>query len=246
MCEQRIFDRYLGVSTAGMSHTEVDAHNAQTENWPYLGCQWPALSFVLKDLPCDGTFVDLGSGKGKALLIAGMQPYQRVMGVEIDGQLAMVARRNIERLGQKQRAGVVECVTADAVDWKIPEDASIILMQNPFYGQTFRLAMENVFASYDRNPHEIHIVYMFPWEHEWLLSTGRVQVESVRSEGWPKLPRWWAGEHVTVVYHVTAKDQHGTWCQYRPRRPSAAERRALQRWSTPSQHDFQLYGHLEG
>ena len=239
--EQRIFDWYSGTSTAGLAYTQVDAYNADTENWPHLGCQWPALSFVLKDLPREGTFVDLGSGKGKALLIAGMLAYQRVVGVEIDSELAVEARRNVENFRHRKRAGVIESVTASVVDWRIPDDSSIVFMQNPFFGETFKEAMANVFSSYDRNPREMHIVYMFPWEHEWLLSTGRVHVENVRSEGWPKLPRWWAGEHVTVIYHITEEHQPPTRCRSVQRRPSAAERKALQRWRTPSKHFFQVH-----
>ena len=238
--ERRIFDWYSGASTAGLTYTKVDTYNADTENWPYLGCQWPALSFVLKDLPHEGTFVDLGSGKGKALLIAGLLRYKRVVGVEIDDELAMEARRNVERFRHRQCAGMIESVTASVVDWKIPDDASIVFMHNPFFGETFKEAMANVFSSYDRNPREMHIVYMFPWEHEWLLSTGRVHVESVRSEGWPKLPRWWTSEHVTVIYHITGENQSPSKCQSRPRRLSAVERRALLRWNSPVKHVFQL------
>jgi predicted RNA methylase len=239
--EQRIFDWYSGTSTAGLTHTQVDTYNADTENWPHLGCQWPALSFVLKDLPREGAFVDLGSGKGKALLIAGMLAYQRVVGVEIDSELAMEARRNVENFRHRKRAGVIESVTASVVGWKVPDDSSIVFMQNPFFGETFKEAMANVFSSYDRNPREMHIVYMFPWEHEWLLSTGRVHVESVRSEGWPKLPQWWASEHVTVIYHITEENQSPTRCRSVQRRPSAAGRKALQRWRTPSKHFFQVH-----
>jgi predicted RNA methylase len=239
--EQRIFDRYLGVSTAGLSYTEVDSFNADTENWPYLGCQWPALPFVLKDLPREGAFVDLGSGKGKALLIAAMLPYQRVVGVEIDEELSLTARENIERRRGKRRAAAVQCVTASVTDWEVPDDASIVFMHNPFFGETFKSAMKNVFASYDRNPRDIHIIYMFPWEHEWLLSTGRVEVERVRPEGWPRLPKWWADEHVTVVYHVTDGVQSVGNCRSRSSRTSSAEQRALQRWMTSSPHTFEVH-----
>jgi SAM-dependent methyltransferase len=186
--ERRIFDWYSGTSTAGLTHTQLDTYNADTENWPHLGCQWPALSFVLKDLPREGTFVDLGSGKGKALLIAGMLAYQRVVGVEIDSELAVEARRNVENFRHRKRAGVIESVTASVVDWRIPDDSSIVFLQNPFFGETFKEAMANIFNSYDRNPREMHIVYMFPWEHEWLLSTGRVHVEMYGQRDGPSFP----------------------------------------------------------
>ena len=238
MYEQRLFDCYLGVSTANIARTSTDVYAAGTENWPYLGCQWPALSFVLKHLPHDGTFVDLGAGKGKALLIAGMMPYSRVVGVEIDRGLTEVARHNIEQLRTKQHALVVECVTASASDWTVPDDASVIFLHNPFFGRTFRDAMTSVFNSYDSNPRELHIVYMFPWEHEWLLSTGRVAVESVRPEAWPSHHRWWAGEHVTVIYHVTGANRSVGQCRSKIRRLSVADRLALERWSKPSEHNF--------
>jgi predicted RNA methylase len=236
--EQRVFDWYSGAETIGTAGTEVDAYSAGTENWWYVGCQWPALPWVLKELPHAGTFVDLGSGKGKALLIAGMLPYTRVVGVEIDSELSVVARRNIERFQHRQRAGIIESVTTSVVDWKVPDDASIIFMQNPFFGETFRRAMANVLASYDRNPREMHIVYMFPWEHEWLLSTGRFSVENVTSEGWPNHLRWWDDEHVTVVYHVTGEGQSQTQCRARYGRPTEAKRKAMERWKNPSAHDF--------
>lgn len=236
--EQHAFDWYSGAETAGGAETEVDAYHADTENWKYLGCQWPAIPLVLRDLPCDGTFVDLGSGKGKALLIAGMLPYARVVGVEIDSGLSTVARRNAERFRHRRRAGVIETVTASAADWAVPDDACVVFMHNPFFGETFRNAMANVFASYDRNPRELHIVYQFPWEHEWLLSTGRVTVERVRPEGWPGQLRWWDDEHVTVVYHVTAEGRSPAACRSARRRLSGAERRAMERWRNPAAHVF--------
>jgi SAM-dependent methyltransferase len=239
-CEQHIFDWYYGVATAGAMRTEADALNAGSENWPYMGCQWPVLPLVLKDLKHEGTFVDLGSGKGKALVIAAKLPYQRVVGVEINDELAAAARNNIERFRPKQRAGVVECVTSSATTWVVPDDTSVVFLFNPFFGATFKEALENVFASYDRNPRELHIVYGFPWEHEWLLSTGRVTVESVRSEGWPRVRRWWESEHVWVTYHVTGVDLQVGRCQLKKRRLSAVEQKVLLRWSNPGEHNFDI------
>lgn len=236
--EHRVFDWYSGTETAGSTETDVDAYNAGTENWPYLGCQWPALPWTLKDVPHDGSFIDLGSGKGKALLIAATLPYTRVIGVEIDSELSMAARRNIDRFRHRQRAAIIESVTASVIDWKVPDDSCVIFMHNAFFGATFKAAMENVLESYDRNPREVHLVYEFPWEHNWLLSTGRVEVESVRAEGWPRQSRWWEDQHVTVVYHLTAEGQPAGQCRSRRRRLSSAERKALQRWRSPVAHEF--------
>ena len=245
--EARGFDLYMGgVSTAGVTRTSMDTFATGSENWPYNGCIWPALSSVLKDVlrdrekdvTRDVTFVDLGSGKGKALLVAGRLPFHRVVGVEIDSGLAEAARQNILRAGDRLRAGSVESVTASAVTWKVPDDTSVVFMYNPFFGQTFYDAMANVFDSFDRNPRDMHIVYTFPWEHEWLLSTGRVLVERVRPEAWLGGSGWWKGEHVIVVYRVTGRNRQCDSRQSRSRPVSAAEGRALDRWCSTTVHDF--------
>ena len=48
------------------------------------------------DLPAGGTFVDVGSGKGRVLLLAARHPFKRVVGIEFSPSLCEQARRNIE------------------------------------------------------------------------------------------------------------------------------------------------------
>jgi SAM-dependent methyltransferase len=237
--EQRIFDLRLGVVTAGRSTTPWDVFTVGGTNWAYEGSQWPALSFALRDLdpaPSD-VFVDLGSGKGKGMLIATGLPYGRVVGVEIDSELAESAKRNLARARRRSPAGRVEQEIADILDWPIPDDATTIFMFNPFFGETFRAVMEKVFDSYDRNPRDLHVVYDFPWEHDWLVGTGRVAVESVRPKTWPPRRRWWERSAVIVTYHVTraAEPSTAVHCPLRARRGTGE---ALLRWRAPNGHPF--------
>ncbi len=44
------------------------------------------------------TFVDIGAGKGRALLVAAESPFYEVVGVELNPELAAVAERNIARV----------------------------------------------------------------------------------------------------------------------------------------------------
>jgi SAM-dependent methyltransferase len=182
-------------------------------------------------------FVDLGSGKGKALLIAARLPYRRVVGVEIDSELAESAQSNLARGTRRSRAGLVEQAIADILDWPIPADATTIFMFNPFFGETFRAVMERVFDSYDRNPRDLHIVYAFPWEHNWLVGTGRVVVESVRPNTWPPRRRWWERSGVIVTYHVTraGEPSASVHCALGAR-SGAGE--AMRRWREPNGHLF--------
>lgn len=237
--QQRLFDLMLGVSTRGTTATVGADLGAGGDNCYYQGCGWLSVRRALKDLnPGESdVFVDLGSGQGKALLIAGRLPYKRVVGVEIDAELGRLATRNLQRARRRLRAQTVECLTASVLDWPIPDDASVIFMFNPFVGQTFRAVLAEIFASYDRNPRVLHIVYEHPWEHDQLLSTGRVVVNNVRSATWPGLARWWARGDVIVTYRVV-DSVAGHRLQWRRPHGVLRPRRAVQRWSGPNGHNF--------
>ena len=239
--QQRLFDLRLGVSTRGTIATGHANFDAGEDNCHYQGCGWLSVRRALKDLDptAADVFVDLGSGKGKAVLVAGLLPYKRVVGVEVDAELSRLATHNIDRAKRRLRAETVECVTASVLEWPIPDNASVIFMFNPFVRQTFSAVLSKIFESYDRNPRRLHIVYGYPWEHDELLSTGRVVVNNVRSGTWPGLPRWWARGDVIVTYRVV---DSGAGHQLEWRRPHGVlrPRRAVQRWSVPNGHNFSM------
>ncbi|HTX27843.1 MAG TPA: hypothetical protein VME19_12580 [Streptosporangiaceae bacterium] len=234
--QQHLFDLLLGVSTTGIAATGGDGmFYSGGDNCFYEGCEGFSLRRALKDLnpTASDVFVDLGSGKGRALVIAGRLPYKHVLGVEIDKELSALAQRNLDGARLRLRAGRAECLTGSVLDWPIPEDASVIFMFNPFIGQTFSAVIQRILDSYDRNPRVLHIVYEHPWEHDQLLSTGRVVVSNVRSRPWLALGRWWESGNVIVTYRVV---DSAASSQYRVLRPS----RAVQHWSVPNGHNFSM------
>jgi hypothetical protein len=238
-----IFDYLFGVSTWGCIFRGASVF-AGRDNCAYEGSQWLPTRSALKELapgPSD-VFVDLGSGKGKVLLIAGRLPLQRVVGVEIDEELSECANRNIRQAKPRLRAQSVESVAASVLDWPIPDETSIIYLSNPFIGQTFRSTVNRIIESYDRLPRTLHIVYYYPWEHDWLMSTGRVIVEGVRSGNWLVRPRWWQGGHVIITYRVAEVSE----VSQSRRSSNRARSRAIRRWSGPNGHCFTMSAPGEG
>jgi SAM-dependent methyltransferase len=237
---ERIFDRWVGASTRGLIVKDGSVFNDGGENVFYLGSQWLPVRRALRDLdpgPAD-VFVDLGSGKGKVLLIAGRLPYRRVVGIELDRELSECAKRNINQAQRRFRAQNVESITASALDWPIPDDTSVLFMYNPFIGQTFRTAVDHIIESYDRKPRTLHIVYYYPWEHDWLLSTGRFVVDNVWPGNWLVRTRWWQNGYVIVSYRVVGASE-GTQSGLVPH-SSVRSYEAMQRWSSPNGHRFAL------
>ncbi len=239
--QTRLFDRLLGVSTRGIVVTDDRIFNDGSDMCFYQDCQWLPVLRALRALKptSSDVFVDLGSGKGRALLVAGFLPYLKAIGIERDEDLARDARQNIAAVRPRLRARQVESVTTDVLDWSVPPDVSVIFIYNSFIGQTFHAVLTRIFESYDRSPRDLHIVYDHPWEHDWLLSTGRVTVERVAANWWPAHPGWWRRAEVIVTYRVTDAPAG------EPQRPAPAavvgHRAAVRHWIGPNGHRFSIW-----
>ena len=73
------------------------------------------------DLPRECVFVDIGSGKGRVLLIASMYGFSKVVGIEFSGPLCLLARRNIDTFRKRVALPApIEVIEADAVKVHIP------------------------------------------------------------------------------------------------------------------------------
>jgi hypothetical protein len=240
--QMRLFDAVLGVSTEEKVSTRQSIFTAGSDYCPYQGCQWVPVRRALRSLAPKSAdvFVDLGSGKGKALLIAGLLPFGRVVGVELDDELAASSQHNIRRARARLRAQEVSTVHANVLEWPVPDDASIVFLYNPFVGETFHAALTRVFESYDRRPRELHVVYSFPWEHDWLVTTGRVVVENVLPILWPALPGWWRTGSVVVIYRVVSGQGADPKPKSPGRWPFGRRRRAMRRWQGTNQHRFSM------
>jgi SAM-dependent methyltransferase len=237
---QQAFERWYGIETS--EHVYQDELGQEAEGRVfYEAMAWLPLRRALRALkpgPAD-VLADLGSGKGQALVVAGRLRLKRVIGVELAEDLTRVARDNVKKARPRMRAQTIEAVTADALTWAIPDDLSIVFMYCPFVGKTFDAAIARLIASYDANPRPLSIVYAFPWEHNRLLATGRVQVVDVHPGQWPAKPWWpWSG-WVMPTYRIVPAGAPRAAHRRRPRGPLA--RRALSRWSAPNDQRFALF-----
>lgn len=89
-------------------------------------------------------FIDIGSGKGKALIAASREPFVAVSGIEIYPELHAVACRNLERLQCDSR---VQCRLADASAYLPGEKDCILYFFNPFTGVALERCLCNIAAT---------------------------------------------------------------------------------------------------
>ena len=113
------------------------------------------------------TFVDLGCGKGRALLFAAGHRFPRVVGVEFSRDLVAVARDNVRAFLAKTGEGDrFEVRQEDAADFAFPPDPIVLFLYNPFGEPVLARVVENLQRSFERNPREVVVLYRTPrWAH---------------------------------------------------------------------------------
>jgi SAM-dependent methyltransferase len=163
------FDQQYGVETGGIHRPRPGS--VLGANWSF-GVRYQAVNpaeFIQAleklDLPHEEfTFLDFGSGKGRALLLASGFPFRRVMGVEYCEELNRIARRNLERYpAALQRCDRIEIAQADAADFCVPDGPLVLFFFNPFGRPVMEKVVANVAESFQAKPRRIVVIYCTPY-----------------------------------------------------------------------------------
>ena len=111
----------------------------------------------------DFTFLDLGSGKGRTLLMACDYPFRRILGVELLPSLDEIAKHNISLFkSDSQKSFALESICADATTFPFPDGPLVIYLFNPFPEAGLRRALENLRESLARSPRAAYVLYHNP------------------------------------------------------------------------------------
>lgn len=160
------WDRAAGVATeeAGYLHELTVPAGSVSDGHVYMPTP-PRLLEVWLDVLRESslptaTFLDMGSGRGRVLLIAAERPFRRVIGVEFAAELHDAAVENIRRFPDvRMRCRDVTSVLGDAAAYTFPGDPLVVYFDNPFNEKIMTKVMENLAASYELQPRPIVIVY---------------------------------------------------------------------------------------
>ena len=125
-----------------------------------------AIRLALDSLAVDHsrfTFVDMGCGKGKPLMVAASYGFRRLVGVDLSPACIEAARRNIARYGPEPiDASRIELRVEDAEAFEFPDDPLVVYLYNPFPQAVLERVVVRLGESLTRNPREVAIVYMNP------------------------------------------------------------------------------------
>jgi predicted RNA methylase len=121
----------------------------------------------------DTTFVDMGAGMGRAMLLAAEMPFRRVVGVELNPTLARIARKNLAVWRKAGRSlAPMRLVEGDATEFVWPEGPCLAFLFNPFGSAVMRRMLASMAKAFARRPDELDLVYVNN-EQEGVLETQR-------------------------------------------------------------------------
>jgi hypothetical protein len=138
---------------------------------------------MLRDLPIPDvsghTFIDMGSGKGRMLLLAAELPFRRIIGVEFASDLDAVARRNVKTYrNPKQACFQIEPVNMDATQFEFPPEPSLIYFFYPFDQFVMEPVIQNLNRSLEEHPRDLILLYRNPVLSEVVETASNLRVWS--------------------------------------------------------------------
>lgn len=212
------FDRRHGTDTSGLLPGAQIAEGtgvAPADLTAYYGVA-PSILHRLVDLwlrectpqPIDRTvFLDVGAGKGRAMLLASQHPFLRVEGVELNPGLAAVATANAKLWSGNPHTlalAPMRLWEGDATRLPLPEEPTLAYLFHPFEARLLRRFLAHVRRSLAGNPRVFDLMYVNA-EHDSLLDRE------------PALRKLWFGrvpmsreDHAADLEAIAEQEEYGS------------------------------------
>jgi SAM-dependent methyltransferase len=146
-------DRLLGTFNSPYQPTEPALFHKM------LSCLTATAKFDFREF----TFIDIGSGKGRALLMAADYPFRRIFGIELLPELHRVARENIGKYkSDSQKCFAIDCLLADASEFTFPQEPTVLYLFNPLPESGLARMMGNLERSLREQPRAVFVLYHNP------------------------------------------------------------------------------------
>jgi len=133
---------------------------------PYQPTDADLFREMMASLPIDFsqfTFIDLGSGKGRTLLMASEYAFRKIMGVELMAGLHQIALENLSAYkSDSQKCFAIEAICGDAADFPFPDEALVLYLFNPLPESSLKRVLARLEESLKAYPRPLYVLYHNP------------------------------------------------------------------------------------
>ncbi|MDZ4728159.1 MAG: class I SAM-dependent methyltransferase [Leptospira sp.] len=172
-----IFDSLYGVDTFAIAELEdlgitdkplLHGRRYQASNYYLLKHALGNLENLMGGFTPNTCLADIGSGKGRVLIMAAIKGVSRCIGLEISEKLNVIAQNNINILAKKKilSSEQIQLITGNAAEYSLDRNIDIVYLANPFDQTIVEKVINNILTSNKNNPRKIFIVYMTPLHEE--------------------------------------------------------------------------------
>ena len=186
------FDQAHGVDTEGefggwtyLSDLEISSPN-WIEGVDYTPIEPQRFELVFANLDIafeEYTFVDFGSGKGRALLLASEFPFKRIIGLEFSPELHRTAEENLRRYhSERQKCRAIQSRNVDFVEFPLPLEPLVLFFFDPCQLRVLSEVVARIGQSLVASPRPLFVVYVAVQpEKDQLFNSAGFLKEIVRS-----------------------------------------------------------------
>jgi hypothetical protein len=161
-------DRTLGTDTGGIYPPEsvTGTNGRENGNLPNMGCQPSIVRHALSQLGdvSGRTFIDIGCGKGRPMIVATEFPFDAVLGYDIAAPLVDIANRNAEIVARRfPGRTAMRAFVDDATRMPLPSEDIVAFFFNPFGAELMTIMRQKFEAALaDHTIERLTIVYIYP------------------------------------------------------------------------------------
>lgn len=140
----------------------------------YMPVSYTLLETIFENLPAitGNHFLDMGSGKGRALCMAAHKGFKQVTGLDFSKDLCEQAKINLAVTRQKIPDLNYTIINNDAFYFEIPASVDCLFFFNPFDEMIMSGVVKNILKSLKQHPRKLSIIYVNPMHEELFLKAG--------------------------------------------------------------------------
>ena len=141
----------------------------------YMPVNYFTIEHVLDHLPENarqGTFLDIGCGKGRALCVAAAYGFTKLYGIDFARQLIEQAEKNLSLTKKRFPSLQYELSWSDISTLEISKDVSTLFLFNPFDEVLMKNIIRKINSSLQQYPREFYVLYCSPRHEELFFADG--------------------------------------------------------------------------
>jgi len=155
-----------------------------TKSSPYEALNYYILETLLENFlklfPREKSIIDIGSGKGRVMVVAAHYGFKNITGVDFARELCAAAERNTNKIKAQFPDTTFNIHCKDILNYTIDKNDKVFFLYNPFNREIMEKLVEKIDRSVKEHSRTICFIYANPQQKEVLLQKGYKEVFRIK------------------------------------------------------------------